>query len=133
MSKTENPSESILEHKGDILFKIGQTENAVNYWQRAYNINKSDRKLENKIRQKPLLNKMNINLKLLILGIPLLFFASCRSHKMKNTVVLGSTVSDSVIIKTDTLVQIEPLKTEKVYFETVDVDFEKLKIKSKYP
>ncbi|MCP9769702.1 DUF4292 domain-containing protein [Lacihabitans sp. LS3-19] len=75
---------------------------------------------------------MNINLKLLILGIPLLFLASCRSHKMKkNTVILGSTVSDSVVVKIDTVAITEPLKTEKVYFETEDVDFEKLKIKSK--
>jgi hypothetical protein len=75
---------------------------------------------------------MNINLKLLILGIPVLFFASCRSHKIKkNTIVLGASVSDSVIVKTDTLVHTEPTKTEKVFFETEDVDFEKLKIKSK--
>ncbi|WP_255069700.1 DUF4292 domain-containing protein [Lacihabitans sp. LS3-19] len=49
----------------------------------------------------------------------------------KNTVILGSTVSDSVVVKIDTVAITEPLKTEKVYFETEDVDFEKLKIKSK--
>ncbi|MCP9769703.1 hypothetical protein EGI22_17505 [Lacihabitans sp. LS3-19] len=55
LSKTDKPSELILEHKGDILFKLGQTENAVNYWQKAYNITKSNKKLENKIGQKTII------------------------------------------------------------------------------
>lgn len=55
LSKTESPSETLLEHKGDILFKIGDLENAINYWNKAYNINKSNKKIENKIRQKTII------------------------------------------------------------------------------
>jgi hypothetical protein len=51
----------------------------------------------------------------------------------KNSIVLGTNTStaDSVIVKKDSVVITEVPKEEKVFFETQEIDFEKLKIKSK--
>jgi tetratricopeptide (TPR) repeat protein len=55
LSKDKNGNESIFEHKGDILFKLGQTENAVSAWKKALELNKSNRKLENKIKDRTII------------------------------------------------------------------------------
>jgi predicted negative regulator of RcsB-dependent stress response len=55
LSKDKNGNESIFEHKGDILFKLGQTENAVYAWEKALELNKSNRKLEKKIKDRTII------------------------------------------------------------------------------
>jgi tetratricopeptide (TPR) repeat protein len=55
LSKDKNGSGSIFEHKGDILFKIGQIDNAVIFWKRALELNKSNKKLENKIKERTII------------------------------------------------------------------------------
>ncbi|MCP9762805.1 tetratricopeptide repeat protein [Lacihabitans soyangensis] len=55
IAKDKNGSESIFEHKGDILFKLGQTENAVSAWKKALELNKSNKKLENKIKERTII------------------------------------------------------------------------------
>jgi tetratricopeptide (TPR) repeat protein len=55
IAKDKNGSESIFEHKGDILFKLGQTEPAVGFWKRALELNKSNKKLENKIKERTII------------------------------------------------------------------------------
>lgn len=52
LSNDKNGSERIFELKGDILFKLGQTENAVSNWKKALELNKSNKKLENKIKDR---------------------------------------------------------------------------------
>jgi Domain of unknown function (DUF4292) len=77
---------------------------------------------------------MKILQKLFFVGFIVVVAASCRSQKMKkNSIVLGTTTSttDSVIGKKDSAQLAEIPKKEKVFFETKDTDFEKLKIKSK--
>jgi tetratricopeptide (TPR) repeat protein len=55
ISKDKNSNESILEHKGDILFKLGQIEPAVGFWKKALELNKSNKKLENKIKERTII------------------------------------------------------------------------------
>ena len=55
LSKDKNGNESIFEHKGDILYKLGQTENAVYAWEKALELNKSNRKLEKKIKDRTII------------------------------------------------------------------------------
>ncbi|MCP9757672.1 DUF4292 domain-containing protein [Lacihabitans sp. CCS-44] len=77
---------------------------------------------------------MSVLQKLFFLGFIVVVATSCRSHKMKkNSIVLGTNTStaDSVIVKKDSVVITEVPKEEKVFFETQEIDFEKLKIKSK--
>lgn len=77
---------------------------------------------------------MNILQKLFFAGFIIVVVTSCRSHKMKkNSIVLGTTTAsaDSVIVKKDSVVLTEIPTEEKVFFETKEIDFEKLKIKSK--
>lgn len=77
---------------------------------------------------------MSVLQKLFFLGFIVVIATSCRSHKMKkNSIVLGTNTStaDSVIVKKDSVVITEVPKEEKVFFETQEIDFEKLKIKSK--
>ena len=78
---------------------------------------------------------MNILQKLFFAGFFIVFVTSCRSHKMKkNSIVLGTTTAsaDSVVVKKDSVLLSEEIpKEEKVFFETKEIDFEKLKIKSK--
>jgi hypothetical protein len=49
----------------------------------------------------------------------------------KNSIILGTTTSDSTIVTKDSIPEIEVAEEEKVFFEIKDIDFEKLKIKSK--
>lgn len=77
---------------------------------------------------------MSVLQKLFFVGFIIVIVTSCRSHKMKkNSIVLGTNTStaDSVIVKKDSVVITEVPKEEKVFFETQEIDFEKLKIKSK--
>jgi len=78
---------------------------------------------------------MNILQKLFFLGFIIVVVSSCKSHKMKkNSIVLGTTttaISDSIVVKKDSVLLAEIPKEEKVFFETKEIDFEKLKIKSK--
>lgn len=77
---------------------------------------------------------MKILQKLFFAGFIIVVITSCRSHKMKkNTIVLGTVTAsaDSVILKKDSIVLTEIPVEEKVFFETKEIDFEKLKIKSK--
>ncbi len=77
---------------------------------------------------------MNILQKLFFAGFIIVVVTSCRSHKMKkNSIVLGTptTTADSVVVKKDSVLLAEIPKEEKVFFETKEIDFEKLKIKSK--
>lgn len=77
---------------------------------------------------------MSVLQKLFFVGFIIVIITSCRSHKMKkNSIVLGTNTStaDSVIVKKDSVVITEVPKEEKVFFETQEIDFEKLKIKSK--
>ncbi len=75
---------------------------------------------------------MKVLQKLFFLGFVIVTVSSCRSHKMKkNSIVLGTTSSDSVLAVRDSITKTESSKEEKVYFETKEIDFEKLKIKSK--
>lgn len=78
---------------------------------------------------------MNILQKLFFAGFIIVVVTSCRSHKMKkNSIVLGTTTTsaDSVVVKKDSVLLAEEIpKEEKVFFETKEIDFEKLKIKSK--
>lgn len=53
--KEKKGNESIYEHKGDILFKLGQIELAVDSWKKALDINKSNKKLENKIKERTII------------------------------------------------------------------------------
>lgn len=55
IAKDKNGSESIFEHKGDILFKLGQTEPAVGFWKKALELNKTNKKLENKIKERTII------------------------------------------------------------------------------
>lgn len=55
LSKDKNGSETIFEHKGDILFKLGQIDNAVAAWKKALDLNKSNKKLENKIKDRTII------------------------------------------------------------------------------
>lgn len=86
-----------------------------------------------KLKIEPLLNKMKVLQKLFFLGFLIITISSCRSHKMKkNSIVLGTTTSDStVVLKKDSIRITETPVEEKVFFETKEIDFEKLKIKSK--
>ncbi|MCP9762806.1 DUF4292 domain-containing protein [Lacihabitans soyangensis] len=75
---------------------------------------------------------MKVLQKLFYLGFVIVSVSSCRSHKMKkNSIVLGTTSTDSVAVVKDTVSKTEVAKEEKVYFESKEIDFEKLKIKSK--
>ncbi len=77
---------------------------------------------------------MNLLQKFFFAGFIIVVITSCRSHKMKkNSIVLGTpnTVVDSVLVKKDSVLLAEIPKEEKVFFETKEIDFEKLKIKSK--
>jgi hypothetical protein len=77
---------------------------------------------------------MKILQKLFFAGFIIVVVSSCRSHKMKkNSIVLGTVnaTADSVIVKKDSVVLAEIPVEEKVFFETKEIDFEKLKIKSK--
>lgn len=77
---------------------------------------------------------MNILQKLFFAGFIIVVVTSCRSHKIKkNSIVLGTptTTADSVVVKKDSVLLAEIPKEEKVFFETKEIDFEKLKIKSK--
>lgn len=77
---------------------------------------------------------MNILQKLIFAGFIIFVVTSCRSHKMKkNSIVLGTptTTADSVLVKKDSVLLAELPKKEKLFFETKEIDFEKLKIKSK--
>ena len=51
LSNTTNPSSNILEHKGDIEFKLGQKENAIEYWKKAFLKNPTNKILERKTRE----------------------------------------------------------------------------------
>lgn len=55
ISKDKDGSDSIFEHKGDILFKLGQIDNAVAAWKKALQLNKSNKKLENKIKDRTII------------------------------------------------------------------------------
>lgn len=55
ISKDKSGTDSIFEHKGDILFKLGQTDNAVEAWKKALELNKSNKKLENKIKDRTII------------------------------------------------------------------------------
>ena len=55
ISKDKDGSDSIFEHKGDILFKLGQIDNAVAAWKKALELNKSNKKLENKIKDRTII------------------------------------------------------------------------------
>ncbi len=55
IARDKNGSESIFDHKGDILFKMGQTDNAVLAWKKALELNKSNKKLENKIKERTII------------------------------------------------------------------------------
>jgi tetratricopeptide (TPR) repeat protein len=55
ISKDKEGSDSIFEHKGDILFKLGQIDNAVAAWKNALELNKSNKKLENKIKDRTII------------------------------------------------------------------------------
>ncbi len=55
ISKDKDGSDSIFEHKGDILFKLGQIDNAVTAWKKALDLNKSNKKLENKIKDRTII------------------------------------------------------------------------------
>ncbi|MCP9757671.1 hypothetical protein EGI26_21110 [Lacihabitans sp. CCS-44] len=55
ISKDKTGTDSIFEHKGDILFKLGQTDNAVEAWKKALELNKSNKKLENKIKDRTII------------------------------------------------------------------------------
>lgn len=47
----ENPSADVLEHYGDVLYKIGEKEKALEQWKKAYKLNKDSKKLKKKIRK----------------------------------------------------------------------------------
>lgn len=55
ISKDKDGRDSIFEHKGDILFKLGQIDNAVAAWKKALELNKSNKKLENKIKDRTII------------------------------------------------------------------------------
>ncbi|HLO45240.1 MAG TPA: DUF4292 domain-containing protein [Leadbetterella sp.] len=76
---------------------------------------------------------MKILQKLLLMSFVIMAAASCRSHKMKkNSIVLGTVATDSTAaVPLDTVVKTDAPVIEKVFFNTQDIDFEKLKIKSK--
>ena len=49
------PNSGILEHKGDILFKLGQKDAALDFWKKAFELNKLNKKLENKIKDRTII------------------------------------------------------------------------------
>jgi len=51
---TENPSSTLLEHKGDILYKLGNKEEAIKLWEQAGALpdSKENEKLQQKIKNK---------------------------------------------------------------------------------
>lgn len=49
-----SPSGTILEHYGDVLFQLGETERALQVWQQAKKAGKASEKLDQKIAQKKL-------------------------------------------------------------------------------
>ncbi len=51
LTNTTNPSSNILEHKGDIEFKLGQKENANEYWKKAFLKNPTNKILERKTKE----------------------------------------------------------------------------------
>lgn len=51
LANTTNPSSNILEHKGDIEFKLGQKENAIEYWKKAFVKNPTNKILERKTKE----------------------------------------------------------------------------------
>lgn len=51
LKMNSQPNSQLLEHKGDILFKSGNKSEAIGYWQKAFEKNPSNKKLENKIKE----------------------------------------------------------------------------------
>jgi tetratricopeptide (TPR) repeat protein len=51
LSIGKEPSSSILEHKGDILFKLGDKNQAVLFWKQALEKNPQNKNLERKIKE----------------------------------------------------------------------------------
>src|SRR5690606_27854576 len=51
---TKDPSSTLLEHKGDILYKLGNKEEAVKLWEKAGDLpdSKDNEKLHKKIKEK---------------------------------------------------------------------------------
>lgn len=76
---------------------------------------------------------MKVFQKILFLGFVIATVSSCSSHKIKKkSIILGSNTTDStVVVVQDSIRLVENPITEKVFFDTQEIDFEKLKIKSK--
>jgi Tfp pilus assembly protein PilF len=51
---SENPSATLMEHLGDILFMLGDEKNALEKWKKALELSDSNEKLVNKIADKTL-------------------------------------------------------------------------------
>lgn len=54
ISTSGNPSATLIEHKGDILFKLGKKEEALSYWEKALQLTgtEENEKLHKKIKEK---------------------------------------------------------------------------------
>ena len=53
LDKTEEPSAELFEHYGDILFMLGEVDEAVEYWQKALDAgSESAELLQEKIKEK---------------------------------------------------------------------------------
>jgi Tfp pilus assembly protein PilF len=51
---TPSPDADLLEHLGDINFKLGNTDKAIQYWQNALKTGKGSEFLEKKVKEKKL-------------------------------------------------------------------------------
>ena len=51
---SENPSATLMEHLGDILFMLGDEKNALEKWKKALELSDGNEKLVNKIADKTL-------------------------------------------------------------------------------
>lgn len=58
LDKTKEPSAELFEHYGDILFMLGEVDEAVTYWQRALEAgSESAELLQKKIKNKKYIEK----------------------------------------------------------------------------
>jgi hypothetical protein len=72
-----------------------------------------------------------LKLRILCLCIIVSFFTACKSHKLKkNVVVIGENTEKEVLVDSISI-NAKPNTATKVFFETDQTDFEKIKIKSK--
>ncbi len=50
----ENPSAEVYEHYGDVLFKTGEREKAIEQWKKAKELGRDSKKLNKKIKTRKL-------------------------------------------------------------------------------